>query len=711
MVAGGESAPGPAVREAHLRDYWKIVWQGRWTILAIFAVSVGATAVWTFMQTPIYRATATVEVQPQARRVLAGGDVSGLGAAGYGWFAEEKYHNTQVEIIRSRDVSRRVVLTLGLKSHPMFAEHPDPIEALRGMIQVDPRRDTGLLEISFTGADPQEIAQWSNAVAQAYVDRNIEKARDNVDNAMQAIKKQMVSLRVDLTEAEESRINALQGEEGEILNSMKQEQFIHERLQTFNTQLTAARIELNSLDNTLSQIRRRQQEGLALTSLPEFATNASLKELQDTRLKLLRDLEGAKVDLGPAHPEYAQQQAALETVEGSIENKISLIVAELEAKLVMARTKEQYLQEQILLTETFSVKVARATSRYDIVTSDFETTKQIYDMIGTTIKEVQLSHELMNNNITVLDEAMPPLFPIAPRRRVNLIIGAMFGMFLGLGAVFFLDYLDNTIRTPEDVERFLGLTVIGVVPKMRDGEEMTRALKEAYQSLRTSIIFSSKNRQRKVALITSASPREGKSSTVKQLGAALAAAGDRVVILDCDLRRPTQHVHHKLEREPGVTNYLAAPAEDRDWSVYLKSTRPANLHIMTSGPLPPSPPDLLGNERFKAMLAAMRESYDWVLIDSPPAATLADATLLASLADMVVLVVQHNATDRDHVVKTVHQMRSVNPNFAGVVLNNVDIDRAYSKDYYYAGYYYESGEEGKGRRFKKKNVERKAQVG
>ena len=177
------------------------------------------------------------------------------------------------------------------------------------------------------------------------------------------------------------------------------------------------------------------------------------------------------------------------------------------------------------------------------------------------------------------------------------------------------------------------------------------------------------------------------------------------------MRRPTQHVHHGLEREPGLTNYLAAPPEDQDWSAYAKSARPSNLHVMTSGPLPPSPPDLLGNERFKAMLSAMRESYDWVLIDSPPAATLADATLLASLADMVVLVVQHNSTDRDHVVKTVQHLRAVNSNFAGVVLNNVDIDRAYPKDYYYAGYYYESGDERKGRRFKKKSVEPEAQVG
>jgi capsular exopolysaccharide synthesis family protein len=290
----------------------------------------------------------------------------------------------------------------------------------------------------------------------------------------------------------------------------------------------------------------------------------------------------------------------------------------------------------------------------------------------------------------------------------------MLGLFMGLGVVFFLDYLDNTIRTPEDVEKYLGLNVIGVVPKMQRAEAdalAQRATKEAYQSLRTSIIFSSSNRQRKLALVTSTGPREGKSSTVANLGRTLATSGDRVVIIDCDLRKPKQHVHHGVEREPGLTNYLAAPREESDWSVYLKPTESANLKLLTSGPLPPSPPDLLGNERFKQMLESMREVYDWVLIDSPPAASLADASLLASLADMVVLVVQHNSTDRDHIMKTVQQLGGVNPNFAGVVLNNVDMDRTYHKDYYYASYYYEDEEGRKEKRSRRKSVERKAQVG
>ena len=156
----------PAEREAHLRDYWKIIWHGRWTVFAVFVLTVGATAIWTFLQTPIYRATATLAIHPQAQRMAAGQDVSGLGAAGYGWFAEEKYHNTQVEIIKSRDVAQRVVDSLDLESDPMFEGVSDIVDAFRGMIQVVPRRETGLIEISMMGSDPDLITQWVNKVSE-----------------------------------------------------------------------------------------------------------------------------------------------------------------------------------------------------------------------------------------------------------------------------------------------------------------------------------------------------------------------------------------------------------------------------------------------------------------------------------------------------------------------------------------------------------------
>ncbi len=695
------------LREAHLRDYWKVVSQGRWTILAIFVTVVGVTAAWTFLQTPIYNATAIVEVQPQARRLLAGGDVSGLGAAGYGWFAEEKYHNTQLEIIKSRDIARRVVRTLGLESHPRFQNLRDPVEAFRSMIRVNPRRDTGLIEISIAGQNRDEITQWVNAVSQEYVARNFEVARQNVENAVAAIRKQMSTLSDQLSDAEEVRIDAL--EDTQLYDSKTQEEILRQQHQTLMSDLTDARIGLSQLRETLRQIRRMQEAKLDLMSLPELASDSTLQELQRDRVDLERKLQSAKVDLRPGHPVYERTASELKMTESKIDEQIRLIVGNLEGRYEGLTDKMSYLEEQINETESTAVELAKKTSKYDVVRAQAETKKNIFDLIAKTVNEVQLSVGLMNNNVMVLDEAMPPLFPIKPRKKVNLALGAFLGLFFGLATVFFLDYLDNTIRTPEDVEKYLGLSVLGVIPKFQDEAVSQRAVKEAYQSLRTSVIFSSKNRRRKVILVTSTGPREGKSSTVSSLGRTLAAAGDRVIIVDCDLRRPKQHLHFKVEREPGITNYLAAPADETDWSGYVQGVEPSGLQLMTCGPIPPSPPELLSNPRFATLLAELRLTYDWVLIDSPPAASLSDAALLASSADMVIPVIQHNATDRDHVVKAMQQLRSVNPEVPGVVLNNVDIDRAYHKDYYYAGYYYSEDE--KVSRTRKHPVERKkAQV-
>ena len=706
-------AKGAAYQETHLRDYWKIVWQARWTIAAIFFVVVGLTAVWTYLQPEVYRATATIEVQPQANSVAAGRDVSGLGVSGYGWFAEEKYHNTQVEIIRSFALSKEVFDTLRLAEHESYAElsEDEAINAFRHRIMAVPRRETGLIEISMSGIDADEVAEWVNVVAKAYEDYNLERAQNNVRQALKGIEVQMESLQTEVSDAEEARFEALKLS---TLSSEEQAGIIKERLQDYNSELNRTQIEMNRLREKLERIRELQGVGADVMSTPELADDVNLRDLYGDRVNLERALESAKVELRPGHQDYQKTEGELEKVQQRIRERVSVIVGTLQNRYDLAAELEQYLKEEILRAEELSVQVAQGRSNYEMKKTQSENKKHIFDLIARTVNEVQIGAELMSNNVSILDLATVPRYPISPRKRLNLMIGAMLGLFLGLAAAFFLDYLDNTFRTPDDIEKHLGLSVLGVIPKLREDSTVNdRAIKEAYQSLRTSVIFSSKNHRRKVILVTSSGPQEGKSSTINNLSRMLAAAGDRVLLIDCDLRRPVQHQIQDAERDFGLTNYLAAPIEaqgpEADWATYVKEVGPSNLHVMTSGPIPPSPPELLGSERFSKMLDKLRESYDWVLIDSPPAASLADATVLASLADMVVLVVRHAQTDREVVIKTLSRLREVNPVVVGAVLNAVDLDRAYHKDYYYAGaYYYEEGDKKAAR---KRRLESKANVG
>ncbi len=686
-----------ASREVHLRDYWKIAWQGRWTIVAVFLVIVASVLAYSFLATPIYRATAVVEVQPQARRVGPGQDVSGLGVASYGWFAEERYQNTQIEIIKSRGIGERAFKALGLKTDPRFKDLKDPVGAFIGGIKVEPRRETGLIEISFEGPNRDEIARWANTVADAYVARNLEKAQENAKNAVDSIKQLLGPLQSELSKAESERFDVLYKKE--IYNPENQQEIVRQRLTELNKELNATEVTLVRLGSTLAKIRDLQESGADPMSLPELADDATLKELNRQKVNLEHDVESAKVQLRPGHPLFQEKQSQLNKLLQQITDQVTLKHKNIQADFDLASQRKRDLKEEIRKAEEQSFRVGRATSDYDIVKTDSQTRKQIYDVITKTMNEVAVGANLLANNVSVLDYAIPALRPVKPQKRVNLAIGSLMGIFLGLAAVFFLDYLDNTLRTPEDVERFLKLQTLAVVPKFSPEEGVTasHAVKEAYQSLRTGMIFLSRNRERRVVLITSSGPQEGKSSTVASLARSLASAGDRVVVVDCDLRRPTQHIHLKLERENGLTNYLAAPRGMDDWRPFVKNAGQPNLHAITCGPIPPNPPELLGSERFAKLLAALRESYDWVLLDSPPAVSLADAVLLSSKADMVLLVVQHNQTDRDLVMRTLGQFRNVGANLAGAILNNVDIARAYKKDYYYAGYYY-YGADGKKKR-------------
>jgi capsular exopolysaccharide synthesis family protein len=675
-------------RGAHLRDYWDVVWQGRWTVLSCFVLVVGLVAVHTFLQTPVFRATATVEVQPHARLLSPGEDLSGMGAGGYGWIAQEKYHNTQIEIIKSRDVAERAFDSLKLGLDPAYESLEDPVRSFRAAINVNPRIDTGLIEISVTGTDRAKITTWVNAVADAYVQRNLDKATESLNQAFTTVSTELEDLQKDLTAAEKSRFAVL--DDKGIFDPEGQEEIVQNNLSKYNEEMAAARIEVARLEGTIRKIREIQGTGADPMTLPELSGNRELQQLNQQKVDLERQIKSASVTMRPGHPQYREKVSELKAVEERIAAQVALILGNIQGKYDLANTFLQFLEDQISAAEEDSFKVEQATAEYEIAKTRTETKKRVFDMITNTMEEVALSAQLLTNNVSVLDYAQTPVAPIKPRKRTNLLLGAIFGLALGIGIVFFFDYLDNTFRTPDDIEEHLGLSVLATVPRILDDNVDVHAVKESYQTLRTSVIFSSTHGERRIILVTSASPQEGKSSTVAQLATVLARAGDRVLVLDCDLRRPTQHFHLKLGREMGLTNYLAAPGETPDWREFTKKVNGSEFYAITCGPIPPNPTELFGTDRFRLLLAEARLEYDWVLIDSPPAASLADTTVLAPQVDMVVLVVRYNHADRDVTARVAQQLRNVNATIAGVVLNDVDIDRASHKDYYYAGYYYSS---------------------
>jgi len=677
------AVPPEEKREIHISDYWRAIWRGRWTVLSIFVVVVTLVTVGTLTQKPIYRAVATIEITPQSRKVSPVADVAEPGSGSYGWTGEERYFNTQYEIIKSRDVARRVFDRLDLYNHPAFKNVNDPVDALAKMIQVEPVKDTGIVEVSLEGGNPQEVQTWVNTIAEAYVDRNLAQAVEATSKAVKALLSEIAPLREKL---EDTQRNSYEfAEKANLYVPENQQKMTNDRLSTLQADLTDTQVKKAEAESLLARIEGVRQAGGDYESIPQISNDRAVQDLYKDKIELEREYERLLLTYKDKHLRVLEKKSEIDKINQKIAAEADRIISTLRTQDVLLKDRESKLVRAMEETRTDSLRLNQKASAYDLVRGEATETKRIYDLISARVKEIDLSASLLSNNLRILDTAALPRSPVRPRTVLNLCVGVLLGLLLGVGTVFFLDYMDNTVRTSEDIEQYLKLNLLAIVPKQTEGTE--GAVKEAYQTLRTSLLFSRKSRAANAILVTSAGPQEGKSCTTVNVARTLAKGGDRVIILDCDLRRPSIHQRLNVSRDLGITNYILSSDGD-DWRTYLKTTDQPNLFAMTCGPIPPNPADVFGHERFLTLLKLLRTEFDWVFIDSPPVVSLADSMILASLADMIAFVVRHNENDKELIRRCVSNVRRINPNVIGAVLNNVDLDRSHYKDYYYVGYYY-----------------------
>ena len=705
--------------EINLLDYWRILVKRRWVVAGTVAMVLVLALVGTLLTTPIYRATTTMQIERDGVQVL---QVAGMNPADNDY--NDDFYQTQYELMQSRSLSERVVSQLGLAESgeldrlwppspwaklralvggkPADADKapgkqvaakadPDRLDqlanAFSGGIDIEPVRKSRLVRINYDSPDPAFSQRAANALAEAFIATTLERHFDSASYAKGYLEDRLQELKLKLEDSERKLVAFAQKEQivssGETSGANLSEQ----NLGSMNAAYAKA-----TEDRIRAQSRWQQVQALHGVSLlgADAGDSSLMKTLQESRSKLMADYQDKLQLYKPGFPLMVQLKGQIDEVNKQIAVEESSIRAGIKAQYDAAVQQEHMLAAQMSGLKGEVLDLQNRSIQYNIYKREVDTNRQLYDGLLQRYKEIGVAGGVSNNNISIVDRAEPG-DKFKPSLSRNLMLALLGGLLVGVLLAFAFEYLDDTFKRPEDMERLLGLPVLGAIPLLKSPQTATRALEdarsafsEAYRSLRTALQFATEHGVPRTLLITSAMPAEGKSTTTVVLAQQFAQLGKRVLIIDCDLRNPTLHRTFKVENTVGLSNFLAGASKPMDM---IQSTATPGLSYMPTGPLPPNPAELLMNSKMVSLLTVAAEKYDVVLLDGPPVMGLADAPILSNMAQGTLLVVQAGQTRVAVARNAVKRLHAARARLVGGLLTHFQSQHA-GEGYGYGGYNY-----------------------
>ena len=669
-------------------------------IVAILALSLVAGVLYTMFQAPLYTAQTSVQINNQSDQVLRQGEDLNQGASIY----DERFLKTQIDILKSRGLAVRVAQKLKLFGNPRFAEAmgmkasaglPEAIERdltlglLQGHLTVDLPYDSRIVNIAFTGGDPALTAQIANAFASEFIQSNLQRKYDSSAYARQFVSNQLAETKLKV-EVSERALNAYARSAG--LIRTPQASSGGDKDGGGGSVTTSSLLQLNSAANDARQariaadVRWQTFNAVPLTSTKEVLGNATYQTLLAQRAGLETKLQEVRAEHLDDYPGVREIKAQLAEIARQMQVTAANVRNSVRSDLTSATAAEQELAAQVNSLKGDTLSEQDRSVQYNLLAREADTNRALYDGLLQRYKELNAAAGVATSNVAIIDQAEPPLGPSSPNHTRDIMLALILGLFLAALMVFLSIQLDDAIRVPEDMETKLGLPLLGIVPQSEgDPQEALldpkSQLSEGYNALRASLLHSTPAGLPAVLLITSAQPGEGKTTTAQAVSLTLARLGKTVLLVDGDLRRPAIHRVFGLANERGLSTLLTTldPLE----SVIHASTEP-RLSLLPSGPVPPSPTELVASNRFRSLIDQMAEKFDVVVIDSPPILGLADAPTMSAMVDGVVFVVEAGRGRRGGLKAALRRLRSMRPNLVGGVLTKFDTSQAANKysDYY-----------------------------
>lgn len=695
-----------------LWHYLEIVKKRKWLIVATVAVVVTAAVLYTLQRTPVYEASATAIVNPRAPQIFGGeiDEVVQIGSENQ--WSQEEYHNTQVQILESYDAAERTVRRHELYGDPRIV--PEELAAdreervhratalLHAAASAGMRHGSRILELRVRHPDPELAADLANAHVETYIHASLDDRARYSQEASEFLAEELDDAERELREAEDA-LAAFKAE-NDVLTIALDERLsdITDDQAAYREALREARIERIELGTIRDQVREAEDiDDILESPIAGLTGSDDMEELQSAYHRQRRELLEISAELGPEHPDRRIQEEKLDDLRESLEREKRAAIRELNDRYEAVHANERAFQARVDELEREIAQLDDMQIDYDRLIRDQESARENYDLMRSRLRESQLSQRNQFGNIEPNTQARTPEAPVEPDLVMNVGLGLALGLFLGLGLAFGREYLDRTIRSPGDIEEHAGAPLLGVLPSVEthlpsDPDERTRRrdlyvyehgsshAAECARSIRTNVLFSGAGRDLTVLAMASPNPREGKSTSAFYLATTMAQSGQRVLLVDTDLRKPRLHRAAGVPRGRGVSSLIVGEASHEE---AIQSTDIPNLDVLPCGPTPPNPAELLLTQRFDDLLTDLRGMYDRVILDSPPLQAVTDASVLGRHADGVIVVGKAKRTLREDLARTTKQLREVEARVVGVILNELDLaDRKYGYYHYAYGY-------------------------
>ena len=681
----------------HFLDYWRIIRIRKTVIISVFLLIAITATVVTFILPESYSSTARIEINPDVTDIP--GMASGMqtyAAVGY----DPYFIQTEFSVMQSERVLGRVIEKLDLNNVwgkkynggvPLKTD--DTMQFLKQRMSLSPERNTKLIDITVYSEDKKDAADIANEIALAYQQYRHDLRATNTLNGIKVLE--------DEFQSEQDKIQAVQTNVDQLRKDLNivdadpnalgpSPTLTQEQLQHYKDQQIEKENDFMKLNVELTGLQSLQATNpVELRDvLPTMITDPELGNSLDSLHKTEQNLAALKVDYSTNYPDVLRQQKLADELNTEIDARINGIMIGManQVKSLKAGIDAQNAKVEDAIKKDQAE--AEHGQPYWEAKRDLESRIEFHKLLQVKIASEKLDLEIPKSSmVTIIDQAQPGKSPVRPNKTLNIILGIVIGLMVGVGLAFFIEYLDTSVKTIDDVERALQSPVLGVIPQnvghlIDEGVESQHA--EAYRVLRTNLLFSRKDDRLNSIVVVSAGAGEGKSTTVLNLATVFAQAGQRVLLVDSDLRRPTLHKVLKVSNSVGLTNYLL---KQNTLEEVIQRTSIPTLDLMASGKLPSSSMNILGSASMKDMVAELKRRYDFVFFDSPPIMGVSDAAILASEIDMVVQVIQYRRYPQPMNIRAKQMIEKVGGTLIGIVLNNINMSQDESY-YYYSGYYH-----------------------